>query len=134
MCDPREVVLSLFTPTYWYRPDRQPHFVITAATTGQRPCRFNVGAWHLAVVVHYGGDRIWSSADCVAGNGSRLAVLAPGRPAIAWVAWNRKTSMPGCGGARHRVRGATYTATAVSGQLHSPGMIFVLGAPGVAVP
>jgi hypothetical protein len=133
-CGPHSVVLSLFTPTYWYRQGREPRFVIAAATPGPGPCLFNIGARYVAVVVNYGGERIWSSADCVAGVGSRTVELAPGRPAISWVNWNRKTSVPGCSAPRHKVRGATYTATAVSGHLRSQEMIFVLARKGVAVP
>ena len=93
-----------------------------------------MGANYVSVVVHYGGARIWSSADCVSRSGSRPVVLSPGRPAISWITWNRKTSVPHCLAVGHPVRGATYTATIDNWLVHSKEMVFVLSAPGLAVP
>jgi hypothetical protein len=133
-CGPGDVALSLFTPKYWYKRGQLPQFVIAAASASGRPCRFNMGARYVAVVVNYGSERTWSSADCVRGAGSRGVVLTKEHPAISWVTWNRKTSVPGCHPAGHPVKGVTFTVTAVSGQLRSQGMVIVLGAPGVSVP
>lgn len=133
-CGPGDVALSLFTPKYWYEPGQPPQFVVAAVSASGRPCRFNMGGKYVAVVVNYGSERIWSSADCLRGAGSRGVVLTKEYPAISWFRWNRKTSVPGCHPAGHPVKGATYTVTAVSGGLRTRGMVIVLDAPGVSVP
>jgi hypothetical protein len=128
------VALSLFTPKYWYKQGQLPQFVVVAAAAGGQPCRFNMGARHVSVQVDYGTDRIWDSADCVTGAGTRTVVVTKDRPAIAWVNWNRRPSVPGCRPESHNVRAAVYTATAISGHFRTQGTIIVLGAPGVTVP
>jgi len=133
-CGPGDVALSLFTPKYWYERAQLPQFVVAAASASGRPCRFNMGARYVAVVVNYGTERIWSSADCTHGASSRGVVLTREHPAVSWITWNRRTSVPGCRPAGHSVKGATYTVTAVSGRLRSQGMVIVLDAPGLSVP
>jgi hypothetical protein len=124
----------LFTPKYWYDQGQRPQFVVAAVSASGRPCRFNMGARYVSVVVSYGTERIWGSADCVRGHGSRTVVLTKQQPAVSWITWDRKTSVPGCRPAGHAAKGAAYTVTAVSGRLRTPGMVVVLGAPGVTVP
>jgi hypothetical protein len=133
-CAPGDVMLTLFTPRYWYQRGQLPQFVVAAVSTSEQPCRFNMGARYVSVAVSYDGARIWSSADCVRGAGSRSVVLAKGRPAISWITWSRKTAVPGCRPEGHTARGGTYIATAVTGRFHTQGIVFVLSAPGVAVP
>jgi hypothetical protein len=133
-CGRGEVTLSLFTPRYWYQRGQDPEFAVVAVATG-RPCRFNMGARFVSVVVTYAGSQVWSSQDCARGPGSRVTVLTRGRPAVLWAFWNRRTAMPGCQPAlSHRARDGTYLATAVGGQFRSRPVVLVLAAPGIAVP
>lgn len=134
-CADKDVVLSLSSPRYWYGAGHMPTFTVDVVSTATRPCSFNVGSRFLAVVVSAGGrTRIWSSSDCTHSAGSRTVALARGVPEAIGVTWDRKTSSPDCTLARATVQPGAFTATAVSGPLRSQAKIFVLGAPGVAVP
>ena len=86
------------------------------------------------MVIADAGRRIWSSADCVTGGGSNMIVLTRGVPAVLHLSWDRRTSSPGCGGARQLVPAGEYQAAAVAGHLRSATQNFVLGAQGVSGP
>jgi hypothetical protein len=87
------------------------------------------------VAVAAGISRLWDSADCTPTSAaSHVVVLAPGRPDLQWVTWDRKTASPGCTAAARTVRLGAYTATAFGHRVQSNTLIFVLGGKGVAVP
>jgi hypothetical protein len=134
-CAPAGVTLSLSSPQYWYQPGATPQFTVRASTDGQL-CRFKVSSTSVAVVVvAAGGHRIWSSADCAGGSGSRTVVLTGSRPAVVLrVSWDRRTSAPGCTGAGRLVQPGEYQVSAVAGHLHSSTAHMVLGAPGASGP
>jgi hypothetical protein len=133
-CAARNVVLSLFTSRYWYQRGQDPRFAVDAVSVARRPCSFDMGARSVSVVVTWGQTRIWGSADCVQGTGSRVVTLVRGVPALLHVTWNRRTSAHGCPGARRQAHLGTYTVTAYSGQLHSNTLVVVLAGPGVGAP
>jgi hypothetical protein len=129
------VTLSLFTPKYWYRHGQRPEFVVAAVSTPARACRFDLGAKSVSVAVSTGADTVWSSSVCPAGAASDVVVLARGKPALQWFTWDRRKSpASGCGIPGRPARNGAYTATAIGPHVRSSTMIFVLGAPGVAVP
>ena len=132
-CAAGAVTLRLSSPQYWYQAGKMPSFTVHAVSTGGRPCRFNVGARFVSVVVA-SDRRIWGSADCVSGSGSRVVVLAQGVPAVLHVSWDRRTSSPGCGGTSHPVAAGEYQVTAVAGHLRSETVNLVLGAQGASGP
>jgi hypothetical protein len=132
-------VVRLFASQGSYSPRARPEFDVHVVSTAARSCAVNVGAMHLWLVVRSGGiARVWSSADCATGAGSRVAWLARGVPLILHLRWDRKTSSPGCRQPRSVARPGTYTATAaavVSGvRRSSDTKIFVLSGAGIAVP
>jgi hypothetical protein len=133
-CGRGEVVLSLVSPRYWYERGRWPLFGVDAVSTGNRPCRFNIGSRFATVVVSSGHHRIWGSADCVPGTGSQAVVLSRGVPAVRWIFWDRATSIPGCRRPGRPVGEGAYTAIAFDGQLSSQVMVFLLGRPGAVLP
>lgn len=133
-CAARSVVLSLFTSRYWYRRGQEPRFAVDVVSVARRPCRFDLGARSVSVVITWGQTRIWGSSDCVQGTGSRAVTLTRGVPALLQVTWNRKTSAHGCPGVRRQAHLGTYTATAYSGHLHSNTLVIVLAGPGVGAP
>ncbi len=133
-CAARNVVLSLFTSRYWYKSGQKPRFAVDVVSVAPRPCRFDLGARSVSVVITWGRTRIWRSSDCVQGPGSRAVALTRGVPAVIDVTWNRRTSAPGCPGAGGQVHLGTYTATAHSGHLHSGTLVIVLAGPGVGAP
>ncbi len=137
VCQPRQVVLSLVPGQGSYGPREDPQFDVYVVSVARRDCSFNVGPRSLSVVIKSGGiTRIWSSADCVRGPGSDFVPLSTGVPSVLHFSWDRKASSPGCRPARAAVRPGTYTATvtAPGDRLASPGMVFILSGPGIAVP
>jgi len=110
-----------------------PRFTVHAVSSEGQPCRFNMGARFVSVVIA-AGRRVWSSADCVSGNGSNVIVLTQGVPAVLHVSWDRKTSSPGCGGTSQAVAPGEYRVTAVAGRLRSKTVNLVLGAQGASGP
>jgi hypothetical protein len=118
-CRPADVVLSLFLSQDSYGPGQLPVFDVDVVSTSPRTCTVNVGPKFLAVVVTSGGDRIWSSADCVAGAGSLVTDLVKGVPAVLPISWGRQTSAPGCFVPAIRAHAGTYRAAAFDGRLVS---------------
>jgi hypothetical protein len=132
-CAPGGVTLRLSSPQYWYQVGKVPSFTVHAVSTERQPCRFNMGTKFVSVVIA-SDRRVWSSADCVSGNGSNVIVLTRGTPAVLDVSWDRRTSSPGCSGTSHVARPGEYKVTAVAGHLRSKTMNFVLGAQGASGP
>ena len=93
-----------------------------------------MGAKFVSVVVARGDRRIWSSADCVNGAGSKRVVLTGHTPAVLRTTWDRKSSSPGCTGTPHLVLPGEYQVTAIAGNLHSKAVNVVLGAKGASGP
>lgn len=133
-CARGDVVLSLLSPRYWYERGRWPLFGVDAVSTGDRPCRFDMGSRAATVVVSTGRTRIWGSADCVRGTGLQPVVLHRGVPAVRWIYWDRATSIPGCRRPGIPVHQGAYTAIAFDGQLSSQVMVFLLGRSGTFLP
>ena len=128
------MTLRVSSPQYWYQPGATPRFMVHATTREREPCRFNMGAKFVSVVVTVAGQRVWSSADCVSGDGSNMIVIGRNTPAVLRLSWDRKTSSPGCTGTSHLVRPGEYQVTAVASHLHSEAVNVVLGATGAAGP
>jgi hypothetical protein len=126
-CGRGDVVLTLVSPRYSYAPGAQPLFGVEAVSTGARACRFDMGSRVATVVVTSGRTRIWGSADCARGNGSREAVLTRGVPAVRWVTWDLRTSAPGCRPKGRLVRQGAYAAIAFDGLLTSTIIVFEAG-------
>jgi len=133
-CPPGDLVLSLFAARYSYPAHARPQFQVDVVSTAPGTCTFALGAGHVQLLIKAGGiRRVWDSADCARPAGPQPARLAKGVPAVLSFTWDRKTSAPGCR-LRRAARPGTYTATAYSGRLSSQSLIFVLRAPGIAVP
>jgi len=134
-CPGAAIVLSLFAAKYSYPAHALPQFEVDVVSTAPRTCTFDLGAQSVQLLIRAGGkDRVWGSADCVRSPGHRVTRLVRGVPAVVRISWDRKTSAPGCRLPRKAAQPGTYTATAYSGKLLSPTLIFVLSAPGIAVP
>ena len=126
-CQPGEVVLSLFSSQDSYGRGQLPEFDVDVVSTAARTCAFNVGPKFLALVITARGKRIWSSADCVAGQGSLLTDLARGVPTVLPLSWDRETSAPGCKAASRQVAAGSFAAAASDGGLASNSVTFTLG-------
>ncbi len=131
-CAPGDVTLTVSSPQYWYQVGKAPQFTVRAAATGSQPCRFDMGARAVAVVIDSSGGRlVWNSADCAAGAASDPVVLASGSHGTLRVSWDRGT---GCGDAGTPVRSGEYRVSAAAGADHSESVNIVLGAKGVTGP
>jgi hypothetical protein len=128
------VALSVSSPQYFYQPGKTPVFTAHVVSQASRPCRFNMSAKFISVVIASAGRRIWSSADCASGASSQMTVIGRGKPAALPVSWDRRTSSPGCDSGGQLVRPGEYQVSAVAGGLHSRTANFVLGAKGVSGP
>ena len=128
------VALSVSSPQYFYQLGKTPTFTVHVASRASRPCRFNMSAKSVSVVIASGDRRIWSSADCASGAASNMVVIASDRPAALRLSWDRRTSSPGCSGSGQLVRPGEYQVSAVAGRLHTKATNFVLGAKGVSGP
>ena len=133
-CTGSKVALSVSSPQYFYQLGKTPSFTVHAVSQASRPCRFNMSAKFVSVVITSGDRRIWSSADCASGAASNMVVIASGQPAALRLSWDRRTSSPGCSGTGQLVRPGEYQVRAVAGRLHSRGVNFVLGAKGASGP
>ena len=133
-CARGSVALSVSSPQYFYQLGKTPSFTVQAVSRASQPCRFNMSAKFVSVVITSGDRRIWSSADCASGAASNMVVIASGQPAALRLSWDRRTSSPGCSGTGQLVRPGEYQVRAVAGRLHSRGVNFVLGAKGASGP
>jgi hypothetical protein len=125
------VRLTLRTTQHRYGTGQQVTFVIGAVTTGNRPCRVDLGPRFTSVVVASAGTPLWDSSSCLRGTGSQVLLLKRGAPGSLQVTWDRRTSLSGCPGQGTTARAGTYTAAAFNGQLHSPTTTFTLSGRGL---
>jgi hypothetical protein len=130
----RAVRLTLRSAQHRYGPGEMVTFVVGAASTRTRPCRFDLGSRFTSVVVAFTGTPLWDSSSCLRGTGSRVIMLRRGTPAFLRITWDRRTSLSGCLGQGAAAKAGTYTAAAFNGQIRSPATTFVLSGRGAARP
>jgi hypothetical protein len=128
------VTLSVSSPQYFYQAGKTPSFTVRAVSQARQPCRFNMSAKFVSVVIVSGDRRIWSSADCASGAASNMVAISSDQPAALKLSWDRQTSSPGCTGSGQLVRPGEYQVRAVAGRLQSRSVNFVLGAKGASGP
>lgn len=132
-CPPGDVVLSLHQSRAAYSGRAWPQFEADVVSTAADPCTFSTGPRFVSVVVRAGRVPLWTSAACARG-GRGVSVLTRGVPVVLRFWWDRAVQAPGCRGKGRPVRPGTFVATAVSGRLISNSLVFMLRAPGPAVP
>jgi hypothetical protein len=125
-CSPGDVVISLFSSQASYGPGQMPEFSVDVVSTSARTCAFNVGPRFLALVITADGKRVWSSADCVAGQGSLQTDLARGVPTAVPLFWDRESSAPGCKVTSRQVTAGSFAAAASDAGLASNSLTFTL--------
>jgi hypothetical protein len=125
-CHQGDVVLSLFSGQASYGAGQLPEFEVDVVSTSSGTCAFNVGPGFLALVITADGKRVWSSADCVAGQGSLQADLARGVPTAVPLSWDREASSPGCKASPRQVTAGSFAAAASDAGLVSNSLTFKL--------
>jgi hypothetical protein len=126
ICPRQSIVVSLAQVKV--AAGRRPTFNVSVVSTQRADCTFNIGPGHLALVIRQGRTRIWSSADCVAGNGGLVIALRRGVPTVVTIGWSEKTSVRRCNGHAHAVSPGAYRAYAVDGSITSAPVAFRLRA------
>lgn len=84
---------------------------VDVTNVGGSPCGTDLGPAGRAVVVADGGQRLWSSNDCPAGDPTHRTVrLGAGERASFSVTWDGRTSAPGCPSPGEVLHAGTYSA------------------------
>jgi hypothetical protein len=128
-CRAGDVVLSVFASRASYPVRQAGEFDVDVVSTASRSCTFDLGARHLFLRISAGISRVWSSAECAAGQASLVARLHRGVPKIVAITWNGRHSSPGCPASGQAAAAGTYaaTATATGGVQASSPLTFRLG-------
>ncbi|WP_433498456.1 hypothetical protein ACQP1K_26805 [Sphaerimonospora sp. CA-214678] len=125
-CDPKDLVIAIRSGQNVYAGDAAPTFLLTVVSTDRIECTVDVGPRTLEMRVTSGGQRIWSTADCVAGEGVDRQTLERGIPYVRTITWDRRRSGTVCSGKRPTAEPGTYVASVHSGHLKSPKVVFHL--------
>lgn len=111
-CRPSDLVLALQSERRAYPGGERPVFLLTLVNTSKLECTVDVGPRTLIVRITSGRDRVWSTADCVSGEGTERRKLKRGVPYVRMVEWDRRRSPEDCRARRPEARPGSYLATA----------------------
>ncbi|MEZ0076998.1 hypothetical protein [Planotetraspora sp. GP83] len=125
-CDAKDLVIALQSGQDVYGKGAVPRFLLTVVSTGRVECTVDVGPRTLEMRVMSGGERVWSTADCVSGAGVDTQTLQRGVPYVRTIQWDRHRSGTDCSSKRPAAAPGTYVAAAREGQLRSPKVAFHL--------
>lgn len=125
-CAEKDLVLNLQGRQEVYGAGARPNFLVTLVNTGPVMCVADVGARSMEVRITSGSDRVWSTSDCVNGEGVELRRLERGIPYVRSLDWDRRRSGSECGGTRAAALPGTYVAVVRTGGLRSPKAVFHL--------
>ncbi|MEV0974731.1 hypothetical protein [Microtetraspora glauca] len=125
-CDPKDLVLSLRGGQQTYAGTAEPTFLLTVVSTGRVDCTVDVGPRMLETRIVSGDDRVWSTADCVSGDGTDIQMLKRGVPYVRTIRWDRHRSGADCTVKRAAALPGTYVAWTHADGLKSSKAIFYL--------
>ncbi|MFI6600817.1 hypothetical protein ACIBHX_31600 [Nonomuraea sp. NPDC050536] len=125
-CAPGDLVLSMHGSEDVYGPGAKPTFMITLVNTGSVMCTADVGPRALEMRITSGQDRIWSTSDCVSGEGTDIRELPRGIPYVRSVDWDRRRSSTDCSNDRRPALPGTYVSVVHMGKLKTPMGVFHL--------
>lgn len=125
-CDPDDLVVSLSGKREVYPEGTRPTFLVTLVNTGRFMCRVDVGPRALELRITSGQDRIWSSSDCISGEGVDIRRLRRGIPYVRPVTWDRRRSAENCRAERLKARPGTYVAVVRGEDMRSAKAVFHL--------
>ncbi|MET8862209.1 hypothetical protein ABZW11_04540 [Nonomuraea sp. NPDC004580] len=109
-----------------YAGGARPSFLVTLVNTGSVMCTADVGPRAMEVRITSGSDRIWSTADCVSGEGTDVRQLQRGVPYVRSLEWDRRRSSSDCRATPPSALPGTYVAMVRMGKLRSPKGVFHL--------
>ncbi|MDF5759305.1 hypothetical protein [Spongiactinospora sp. TRM90649] len=120
-CAKGDLVVSLSGERQVYPGGTRPRFTLTLVNTGDLMCKTDVGPRALEVRITSGKDRIWSSSDCISGDGIEIRRLERGIPYVRPIEWDRLRSGSRCDISRAGARPGTYVAAVHADDLGNPG-------------
>ncbi|MGV9305705.1 hypothetical protein ACWDLG_20205 [Nonomuraea sp. NPDC003727] len=125
-CEEKDMVLNLEQRQEVYAAQARPTFMLTLVNTGPVMCTADVGPRAMEIRITSGDDRVWSTADCVSGEGVEVRKLERGIPYVHSLEWDRRRSGVDCSGTRAGALPGTYVAVVRKGGLRSPKAVFHL--------
>ncbi|MFI9269481.1 hypothetical protein ACIGXM_01955 [Kitasatospora sp. NPDC052896] len=97
VCTASQLTLELAGSQASYQPDQKPTFELKVRNASGTPCRVDLSQAASAITVNSaGGQRIWSSADCVTDKQSRWVEVSPATALTETFVWDRSRSKPQC--------------------------------------
>ncbi|MFD6949753.1 MULTISPECIES: hypothetical protein [unclassified Nocardiopsis] len=112
-CRPQDVVVTFEfaeKDQEIYGAGAEPGFRVTVVNTNEQTCTVDVGGEALEIRIHSGDDRIFSTADCVRGEGSEKHQISRGVPFEHTVTWERVRSFEDCRDGTSAVKPGWYRA------------------------
>ncbi len=126
-CSEEDLVLSLQSgKEQIYAGNARPSFLVTLVNTGSVMCKADVGPRAMEIRITSGADRIWSTADCVSGEGTEIRELQRGVPYVRSLEWDRRRSSPDCRATPAAALPGTYVAVARMGKMRTTKGVFHL--------
>jgi hypothetical protein len=125
-CDAKDIVISLRGGQMVYEGDAKPSFLMTVVSTARVECTIDVGPRALELRISSGPDRVWSTADCVSGEGKDVQRLQRGIPYVRTIVWDRHRSGKVCGGQLAAAHAGTYVAATHMAGISSDRAVFRL--------
>lgn len=126
-CTQQDLVLSLQGgKAQIYAGGSHPTFLVTLVNTGSVMCTADVGPRAMEIRITSGADRIWSTADCVSGEGTDVRQLQRGVPYVRSLEWDRRRSSSDCRSTRTAALPGTYVVAARMGKTRTDKGVFHL--------
>ncbi|PFG40318.1 hypothetical protein ATJ97_2843 [Georgenia soli] len=116
-CSPRDLDVTMSAQPGSGGPTT---FHLTLRNEGDVACLVDAGASSLVLTVHSGGDRVWSSGDCVAEPTARELLLDAGDSAETTITWDGTRSVKGCTGGQGAAQAGSYRVSATLGGASLP--------------
>lgn len=127
ICAASAITVKATTQGTVFPAGAQPRLGMTVTNASRDTCVRDVsGTLQVYTVYTAAGARVWSTADCVPGEGHEVRQLAPGASASFLIIWSGKTSNPGCTATRVRVKAGEYKLVASLGTLSSKPVTFTM--------
>ncbi|GAA1250662.1 hypothetical protein GCM10009665_46660 [Kitasatospora nipponensis] len=97
VCTASQLTLELAGTQNAYQPKDRPTFELKVRNASGSPCRVDLSQAAAAITVNSAsGERIWSSADCVADKRGRWVQVSPATALTETFVWERTRSKPQC--------------------------------------
>jgi hypothetical protein len=122
ICPDSAIQLSATVGSPTYNVGEQPVVGVTVVNAGTEACVRDVsGSLQEYLAYDTAGSRLWSTSDCLPGEGTDVRFLQPGQSLQYNIRWSGTTSQPGCAAERTRVPAGEYRIEArIGGLVSSP--------------